>query len=1098
MRVNPVYLALVLGAVLLASCGGGGGSSAVSPGQTPQQHPGGGSSPQASFAVRISADQTSGPSPLTVNFSAVPLGGDPPYFYQWYFDGFTDTTVDSTLPSPHHTFTTSTVVRVVIIDSQGRVGEASISIFVDDRPIPRPPGFEVRIAAFDLEGNPFSAGVVPTTVAFRSAVIGGEPPYSYEWDFEGDGIPDSFVANPQHTFTTAGTPTDHDGDPSTPPIPVHNVTLTVTDGRGSKATATLPLTLSVQGLTISLNASPTIGQAPLTVDFTAAVSGGQSPYMFAWEFGDGTNLDFQPNSTVSHTYIQTGRFFVRVTVKDAAGQITTSAPVIVDVVEEQPLEVTITADITESAVPFISSFTSIVTGGKAPFIYNWVVNRWNDIDQDGEVDVPDEIAPLDPASIVVPMTSTKPNPQFHFANNTGTMKVVRLGVTDANGSSVFSDWIPIVTHDPELDYFASKFNANPPQGALKHMFDTTPPMNPTSPPGGRVHPVVLGHPSGVVFIFGGEVVDAAGNLVRTVSRNDAAWAIRVAFTDDEEDIGAYADSLGPFADGINLGEAYPANTWVQLNTFRSNPFPTQPNPGWQPPPSATNPNFGRATNLPFGFDQQFDPDGPGGGAPPQPAVLQDQQRWPARQPIQRSTNFFPVGMAAGALVYEPVVTNPVGNWSIYNLDPANCPQAFQSPPTYGFFQPLPQPSEFPDYLLPLPMKAAPALLPPGNWRVATNTLPGGVLTAYIIGGRSDQPTPNSEPAITGDFFVSADVQKYVVPGFGAEDLPLDNVDLVAGEQGGTLMPCVPPAGFQITNNQVDAWISWYHAPDNDQIPADDNLIQIAPPATGLDISPELPLPDPLYGHQVLVLDSREVVPPPVFPEQPYLFIAVLGGKKPDGQVTGEMLLRDINQAPGNQQGGDQQQRPFGQWSLEAELTVPRWDFNAQVIPPKLGQAQPWRIVVWGGLDANNQPVREIEMLEFADPNAFNGADVLQFQVIGELPESFLRKGSYGGYTNTILGIRLFDAAGEGFSRFRTDILSFGTDEGGSQLVHSLQVSPRKWAGASMISLGHTAFGANDSDILVGSNPRLNRIVVFGGMTEDGQLGNWIEVYTGTQ
>jgi PKD repeat protein len=74
-------------------------------------------------------------------------------------------------------------------------------------------------------------------------------------------------------------------------------------------------------LRLSASASPTSGPAPLTVSFTASVSGGTPPYRFAWTFGDGGTSNLQ---NPSHTYTTAGSFTARVTVTDAAGRTASS------------------------------------------------------------------------------------------------------------------------------------------------------------------------------------------------------------------------------------------------------------------------------------------------------------------------------------------------------------------------------------------------------------------------------------------------------------------------------------------------------------------------------------------------------------------------------------------------------------------------------------------------------------------------------------------------------------------------------------------------------------------------------------------------------
>ncbi len=57
----------------------------------------------------------------------------------------------------------------------------------------------------------------------------------------------------------------------------------------------------------SINATPTNGTAPLTVQFISNLSGGCPPFQVEWEFGDGAEAE---RSNPSHTYLGAGTFYV--------------------------------------------------------------------------------------------------------------------------------------------------------------------------------------------------------------------------------------------------------------------------------------------------------------------------------------------------------------------------------------------------------------------------------------------------------------------------------------------------------------------------------------------------------------------------------------------------------------------------------------------------------------------------------------------------------------------------------------------------------------------------------------------------------------------
>ncbi len=59
-----------------------------------------------------------------------------------------------------------------------------------------------------------------------------------------------------------------------------------------------------------------VGKAPAALDLSAQAADGVAPYVFEWDFGDGTKGS---GAAVSHTYRATGTYRVTVAVTDARG-----------------------------------------------------------------------------------------------------------------------------------------------------------------------------------------------------------------------------------------------------------------------------------------------------------------------------------------------------------------------------------------------------------------------------------------------------------------------------------------------------------------------------------------------------------------------------------------------------------------------------------------------------------------------------------------------------------------------------------------------------------------------------------------------------------
>ena len=110
---------------------------------------------------------------------------------------------------------------------------------------------QITITATPESGN------APLTVQFSASPTDESVILeTYSWDFQSDGTADSSEANPTFTFTESGTFT---------------VALTTTgkDTENTENTFTASKEVTIQSpIALSVTANPTMGQAPLTVQFT--------------------------------------------------------------------------------------------------------------------------------------------------------------------------------------------------------------------------------------------------------------------------------------------------------------------------------------------------------------------------------------------------------------------------------------------------------------------------------------------------------------------------------------------------------------------------------------------------------------------------------------------------------------------------------------------------------------------------------------------------------------------------------------------------------------------------------------------------------------
>ena len=221
------------------------------------------------------------------------------------------------------------------------------------------PGTVVRVPPTASAKATPSSGVAPLVTQFDSSLSADSDGsiVSWYWNF-GDGTT-STLANPSHTYATAGT---------------YSASLTVTDNSGLTATAnvSIAVTAANSSPTASISASPLSGVAPVTTTFSATGSSDRdgSIVAYAWDFGDGTQ---GTGISTSHAYTTAGTFTARLTVTDNAGASGTSNVVVTVSAGNSAPTASISASPVSGTAPLTTTFSGAGSSDRDGSIaaYSW-------------------------------------------------------------------------------------------------------------------------------------------------------------------------------------------------------------------------------------------------------------------------------------------------------------------------------------------------------------------------------------------------------------------------------------------------------------------------------------------------------------------------------------------------------------------------------------------------------------------------------------------------------------------------------------------------------------------------------------------------------
>ncbi|WP_011308635.1 PKD domain-containing protein [Methanosarcina barkeri] len=279
--------------------------------------------PVADFTSNV----TSGSAPLSVNFTD--LSTNSPTSWTWDFDN--DGVVDNTDQNPTYTFTAAGnyTVNLTVTNSVGSNSTVKTDyITVSKSSTPTEPA---PVADFTAD---VTSGTYPLSVQFTDL---SENATEWLWDF-GDGT-NSTEQNPVHTFSEAGN---------------YTVNLTVSNAEGNDSEVKTEYIIVSEPLTgapvADFTATPTSGNAPLTVNFTDASIGNISSY--SWDFNNDGTVDSTEQNPI-YTYDAVGTYTVNLTVSNADGNDSE--------VKTEYIKVS-----SQSSAKPVAAFSASPTSGKAP------------------------------------------------------------------------------------------------------------------------------------------------------------------------------------------------------------------------------------------------------------------------------------------------------------------------------------------------------------------------------------------------------------------------------------------------------------------------------------------------------------------------------------------------------------------------------------------------------------------------------------------------------------------------------------------------------------------------------------------------------------
>ena len=301
------------------------------------------------ITLSITAQPDTGFAPLTVGFSSSPCCAAP-YSFNWNFG---DGSPNAPQQNPNHTYDTpgTYVATCTMTDNLGRTITQTITV-------------TVQAAEGSVAGRIVNSDT-GSPLAGASVSVDG---YSATSDSSGNF---SIADIPSGTYTLTVSAPNYTPTSQSVTIVAGQMTSMVQTNLTKKYVGDVGLTPTAT-LTIRITAGPVSGEADLMVGFNSFPAGGQSPYDFLWDFGDGKHSIWQ---NPVHIYNLPGIYAATCTVTDIAGRTAASSVLNITVTSPAPpptaptLVVNVSPLFGDAPLSIIASAS--VSGGTPPYIYVW-------------------------------------------------------------------------------------------------------------------------------------------------------------------------------------------------------------------------------------------------------------------------------------------------------------------------------------------------------------------------------------------------------------------------------------------------------------------------------------------------------------------------------------------------------------------------------------------------------------------------------------------------------------------------------------------------------------------------------------------------------